>query len=147
VDAATARARLERMVQAAAHPRLDDAEIAELLELGARPDLEGVYPSAAGWAGAWDLHYAAAEGWRWKAAKVAGEEQFTADGLSTGGDAYKACLAMAAAEDRQAGPPWAPSASPASPGGLGSIPVLSGPARTFGDARLDRVIVNLPEAP
>jgi hypothetical protein len=35
-----------------------------------------------GWVGAWDLNYAAAEGWRWKAAKAAARYDLSANGNS-----------------------------------------------------------------
>lgn len=95
MDGATAAARLERMVQASTYPELGREEVAELVELAKRPDGYGRAPDTDEWAGVYDLNAAAAEGWRWKAGKVAGDESVTADGSSFTADAYKGCLAMA----------------------------------------------------
>lgn len=49
------------------------------------------------WVPTWDLNHAAAEGWRWKAAKVATEFDFSTDGQSFKRDQQRAaCLEMAA---------------------------------------------------
>lgn len=82
MDAATARARLERMTAASYHPKLDAAEVAELVVIAARADAVGHAPDHADWTPTYDLNAAAAEGWRWKAAKVAGNYDFGADGAS-----------------------------------------------------------------
>jgi len=51
----------------------------------------------ASWSPTYDLNAAAAEGWRWKAAKVAGEFDFNTDQQSfTRSDKHAQCLAMAA---------------------------------------------------
>lgn len=48
------------------------------------------------WTGTYDLNAAAAEGWRWKAAKVAGDFTFASDGQSFNrADMAKACQQMA----------------------------------------------------
>jgi hypothetical protein len=134
VDLATARARLERMLQWDVAPVLTSAEVTDLLLMARRPDANGyvaydtwaastlyplndyrtpvvsngyfyyvqtpgtsgatepAWPTTSGgtvtdgsvvwalygpyyWAGVYDLRAAAAEGWRWKAGKVAGETQ------------------------------------------------------------------------
>lgn len=47
------------------------------------------------WVPTWDLNAAAAEGWRWKAAKVANQFQFSADGQSfQRQQVYDHCLTM-----------------------------------------------------
>lgn len=49
------------------------------------------------WAPTWDLNAAAAEGWRWKAAKVAGRHDFATDGQTfAAGDLQAHCLEQAA---------------------------------------------------
>lgn len=124
MDDATALARLERMTQAATYPALASEELLELLELARRHDTAGVAPNAPGWAGVYDLNAAAAEGWRWKAGKVAGDESVNADGASFAADTYKGCLAMAAQYDR------APNFAGDDPGAAsgssyGEVPMLS----------------------
>lgn len=48
------------------------------------------------WTGTYDLNAAAAEGWRWKAAKVAGDFTFASDGQTFNrSDMVKACQLMA----------------------------------------------------
>lgn len=135
MDDATALARLERMVQASLYPALEREELLELLTLARRPDGNGLDPDAAGWAGVFDLNAAAAEGWRWKAGKVAGDESVSADGAAFSADTYKGCLAMAAQYDR------APGYDPDAPAGssYGSIGMVSGYARDRTGLGLDTV--------
>lgn len=146
MDEATARARLERMTQASRFPTLTADEVDELVELARRPDLDGNLPDAPGWAGAFDLNASAAEGWRWKAAKVAGDESVTADGATFGADTYKGCLAMAAQYDRA--PKYDPGSSTGS--GYGSVAVLGPNGATLAQARQllgADTVANLGEAP
>lgn len=69
-------------------PLADDATVvdgATFAEAGADP-----------WLGTYDVNAAAAEGWRWKAAKVATSFTFSSDGQSFNrSDMVDACLAMA----------------------------------------------------
>ncbi len=53
-----------------------------LLDSSRVVDATGLAPTAAGYKLTWDLNRAAAEGWRWKAGKVAGAFDFNADGAS-----------------------------------------------------------------
>lgn len=146
MDEATARARLERMTQASRFPTLTEDEMDELIELARRPDLDGNPPDAPAWAGAFDLNSAAAEGWRWKAAKVAGDESVTADGATFGADTYKGCLAMAAQYDRA--PKYDPDATTSA--GYGSVEVVGPNGRTLTRARQllgADTVANLGETP
>lgn len=65
---------------------------------GATVVLDGVTYTEAGseWTGTYDLNAAAAEGWRWKAGKVAGDFTFGSDGQTFNrADMVKACELMA----------------------------------------------------
>lgn len=96
MDEATARSRLESMVAHDSVPTLDATQITELLDLARRPDADGLAPTDTGWTETWDLNAAAAEGWRWKAAKVAGYFTFGTDGQTFNrSDMAKACQDMA----------------------------------------------------
>jgi hypothetical protein len=64
-----ATAAIRRKTAAATAPALTDDEITALVDLAERRD------------GTWNLNKAAAEGWRWKAGKVAGGFSFSADGV------------------------------------------------------------------
>jgi hypothetical protein len=70
MDADMALARLSNMVAATTTPALSDEDVDALLDYAIRPD------------GTYDLRRAAAEGWRWKAGKVAGGFTFSADGVA-----------------------------------------------------------------
>lgn len=78
-----ARARLANMVAANEEPTLDAVQINDLLALASVPDANGVAAADPGWTPTYDLNCAAAEGWRWKAAKAASSYAFTLDGDST----------------------------------------------------------------
>lgn len=82
MDRNAARARLERMVHPKEKPTLTADDLEDLLDLARRPDANGALPDDTGWAGAYDLNAAAAEGYRRKAGKVAGKGDFAADGAS-----------------------------------------------------------------
>lgn len=77
-----ARSRLANMVAADLEPTLSDAQLDDLLTLSSIPDINGVAATDTGWVETYDLNYAAAEGWRWKAAKAAASYAFTLDGDS-----------------------------------------------------------------
>lgn len=96
MDAATARATLVSYLGgASARPALDEAEIDALLTRFAIVDSDGLRPSDNGWAGAYALNAAAAEGWRMKGARVAGDFNFSADDASySKGDVMAKCLEM-----------------------------------------------------
>lgn len=84
------------MVASSSTPTLDEGQLDELLVFARRPDNAGLLPSDTNWSGAYDLNAAAAEGWRWKAAKAAGDFGFSTDGQSFNRDqVHAACIAMA----------------------------------------------------
>jgi hypothetical protein len=62
--------KLSRMVAADSEPKLAPADLEMLLASAARADADGRLPSAPEWIPTYDLNRAAAEGWRWKAAKA-----------------------------------------------------------------------------
>lgn len=71
------------MVAAATTPALTDDEVDALLAYATRPD------------GSYDLRRAAAEGWRWKAGRVAAGFTFSADGVAVDKSMLQAhCLEM-----------------------------------------------------
>jgi hypothetical protein len=91
-----ARDRLEKMTQWDQEPRLTEDELLSLLELAKRADSVEIPPSEASWAPTWELNAAAAEGWRWKAGKVAGRFNVVADGDSLQrAQIFGMCLQMA----------------------------------------------------
>ena len=100
ITAEQARARLERMVAHDSVPALGPAEVDDLMLLAARNDSAQVPPGDTEWLPTYALHAAAAEGWRWKAGKVAGAVTVSMDGsLIDRSDMHKACLASAAYYD------------------------------------------------
>lgn len=93
-----AQTRLSSMTAASVRPGLTEQELSTLLAISVTPDREGRPADDPNWTGGWDLDYAAAEGWRWKAAAVAADFSFSADDASYQKDTVMAkCLAMAAA--------------------------------------------------
>lgn len=99
MDRATAKARLTNMVAASERPVLSagdaPSDLETLLDMFQRPDADGLMPDDTGWTPTWDLNAAAAEGWRWKAARVAGDFTFSADGASySKADVLAHCLDM-----------------------------------------------------
>ena len=62
--------KLQRMVAADAEPKLAAGDIVILLEMFATKDAAGRGPSDEDWTPTYKLRAAAAEGWRWKAAKA-----------------------------------------------------------------------------
>lgn len=117
METPAARARLERMVAADTSPTLTAGDIDALLALAARPDADGLLVTDEDWTPTYDLESAAAEGWRWKAAKVAADPDFSADGVSVSASKVaETCLAMADKFDPNSGP---------AAGGLGSTRIAS----------------------
>lgn len=57
-----------------------DSALVATIERYPLPDAAGVAPTATAWAGAWDIHPAAADIWEEKAAAVAAAFDFAADG-------------------------------------------------------------------
>lgn len=93
---AEARGRLERMVAHGTDPVLTEPEVADLLRMAETQDRWGAYPADAGWEPTYHLAAAAAEGWRWKAAKAAGDYQFSSDGKTLNRQqVHTNCLKMA----------------------------------------------------
>lgn len=76
----TTIATLRRMVAEPTETTYTDALLATTLELYPLPDSTGLDPEATLWAGAWDLNRAAADIWNEKAAAVAANFDFQADG-------------------------------------------------------------------
>jgi hypothetical protein len=68
---AEARADLQRMTAWDSEPALTVADVDRLVVLAKRPDALGRNPSDPLWTPTFALRPAAAEGWRWKAAKAA----------------------------------------------------------------------------
>ena len=111
MDPAAARARLERMVAASSEPVLDAGDLDALLVLAARVDsaghpvqVDGTGAPTAGatWVPTYNLDAAAAEGWRWKAGRAAGDTGASADGATFAGVSAADCLAQAEQYQRQA---------------------------------------------
>lgn len=96
MDKAGARALLSNYVAATARPALSLADLDGLLDLSLIPDPDGRLVTDEGYVPTWDLNGAAAEGWRWKAGRVAGDFSFSADNASySKADTMAHCLAMA----------------------------------------------------
>lgn len=62
--------KLQMMTAAAVEPMLTGGELDMLLSMFATPDAAGIAPSGPEWVPTYRLKAAAAEGWRWKAAKA-----------------------------------------------------------------------------
>lgn len=62
--------KLSRMVAADSEPKLASSDIDLLLASFAVTDKNGVAPNETDWQPTYDFRRAAAEGWRWKAAKA-----------------------------------------------------------------------------
>lgn len=76
-------------------PTLSDPELGRLLDRYKVADPSERPPTRDDWEGAWALNAAAAEGWRMKAARVAGDFNFSADDASySKGDVMAHCLEM-----------------------------------------------------
>lgn len=75
-----ARAELAAMVVADEDPRLPDETLNVLLERAAVRDAAGRLPAAPDWTPTFDLDRAAANGWRLKAGRVAGDFNILIDG-------------------------------------------------------------------
>lgn len=86
---------LSFMVAADSEPTLGIAEVYSLLVIARRRDTYGLVFGDDGWTPTWDLRAAAAEGWRRKAGKVAGDYTFSTDGQSfSRSDMYAHCMEM-----------------------------------------------------
>lgn len=91
-----ALARLKMLVQADSRPALTAPELAAILDAHPAPDADGMTKAdGMEWRPTYDLNAAAAEGWRIKGGKVAGDFNFTADSAQYAkGDVMAHCLAM-----------------------------------------------------
>jgi len=69
--------RISRMTASASEPNLENTELSDLLTTFSRPDRECRPPNDLNWTPTYDYNAAAAEGWRWKAAKAS--EMIAAD--------------------------------------------------------------------
>lgn len=95
LDPAAARNRIRTMVAADKAPTLTDGEVDDLVAVAAVPDADGLPTGDGSWTPTYDLRRAAAEGWRWKASKVAHMTSFSADGASINkGDLLDHCERM-----------------------------------------------------
>jgi hypothetical protein len=100
---AEAKTQLESMVASAEVPELADAEVDQLVTSAKRHDNAGLAPGVDGWVPTFNLAAAAAEGWRWKAAKVAGDYDFTIEDEGTDqSQVHRHCLQAAAAQQEEA---------------------------------------------
>lgn len=77
---AEALARLQRMIASDTDPVLTVDEVEDLLALARREDSEDRAPSDDDWEPTFDLDYAAAEGWRWKAGRTVPRYGVSLDG-------------------------------------------------------------------
>jgi hypothetical protein len=102
MTAEEAQARLSRMVDANTAPVIDADELAELLELSAVADSDGLAPSDANWTPTYELARGAKEGWTRKAGRVAGLVDYSDAGFSVHRSQQRdACLEMAKAYGRK----------------------------------------------
>ena len=96
MDAESARYRLYIMTAADSHPVLSGPEVDMLVLMARRADADGRVITDADWEPTYDLNAAAAEGWRWKAAKAAGRYTISTDGQTLNrSDMKKHCDEMA----------------------------------------------------
>lgn len=86
---------LEDRVAATSRPVLSPETLGRVLDMWPTLDTDGRLADDADWVPTWDLNAAAAEGWRMKAAIVAGDFTFSADGASySKADVMAHCLEM-----------------------------------------------------
>lgn len=98
MDATIARTTLVSYLGgASARPALEDVEVDMLLSRFRVTDSSGLGPEDSGYTPTYALNAAAAEGWRIKGARVAGDYNFSADDASySKGDVLAHCLDMEA---------------------------------------------------
>lgn len=114
-------------------PALSSDDLDQLLELAAQADADGRMPADPAWVPTYDLAWAAAEGWRWRAGRVASEVAWSADGLTVQAQqARDGALAMAAT--------W--SARSGRAGSVVSVPLTAAGQRP---RRWPSWVVNAPE--
>jgi hypothetical protein len=124
-------ARLRRLVAEPTPNTYTDIDLSAALELWPLPDADGLEPDSVVWAGAWDINQAAADIWEEKAATVAGNFDFAADG----GD-YKRSQAYTQATTQ--------ARSFRARRQTGSLVLIMEP-KPLGATRVDEWIGNLPE--
>lgn len=74
------------MTAAGSEPVLSEDELSQLLEGYALPDSQSRVPSDLNWVPTYDLNAAAAEGWRWKAARASEMTAIDLDGTKLSAD-------------------------------------------------------------
>ena len=105
MDAGSARAQLTFMLAANTDPVVSPAGLDLLLAQAARQDKYGRYPTDPTWIPTYDLHAAACEGWRWKAAQLASAVNVSSDGTSVSrGSAFMHAEKMIAEHRRRIRP-------------------------------------------
>lgn len=98
----TLKNRLKRMTAHDNEPALSPDDLDDLLSLFARADAAGRAPNSTGWTPTCDLNAAAAEGWRWKAAKASELVSVDLDGeRMSSNQLFEHCQRMAAMYARQ----------------------------------------------
>jgi hypothetical protein len=98
----TAKIRLRAMTQSIIEPTLTEDEITALLGMFALEDASGNAPNAAAWQYRYDFNGAAAEGWRWKAAKVSNQHTVVVDGQQfQPNQKFEACQQMASRYEKK----------------------------------------------
>lgn len=104
MTAEDARARLERMLQWQEQPTLSVAEVDDLFEMAKVSDEDGNDPDSASWVPTFSLNPAAAEGWSWKAGKVASLFDADAgDAAAKRSQVFDMCMKKAAAYSANTG--------------------------------------------
>lgn len=89
--------RASTLAAASSRPLLTPDEVKAAVRQYPRVDVDGIAADMAGWTPTWDLNRAVAELWGIKAARVAGDFTFGADGASYNkGDVLVQCLKMEA---------------------------------------------------
>lgn len=95
MDREVALTLLGEKVASTSRPVLSAAVVEALLDAYPMEDTDGRAPGDVDWVGTWDMNAAAAEGWRMKAGKVAGDFNFSADNASySKADVLAHCLEM-----------------------------------------------------
>src|SRR5687768_11933327 len=79
MDDAAARTRIAQRTASDREPLLTEDELDDLVAAARRPDPDGLVFGEDGYVEKWDLNAAIAEGWGMKAAKVAGDFDYSDD--------------------------------------------------------------------
>ena len=87
--------KISRMTAAGAEPKLTESDLELLLAEFRRPDGEGRPPTDLNWTPAYDFNSAAAEGWRWKAARASELTAVDLDGTKLSAEQiFDHCVSM-----------------------------------------------------